>query len=833
LNLKLDKFSFFRSVAAAEVNGLQQVHAKVLQPVHSFKPQFQLYHTWDEQNIHSERSNPTGDNGPDTKILGGMVSRTSTSGLSYKNSSPTSTSLASWAIHEKENLQTLQENGKVESLGSINGTTQLNESTEVQWIEVRDGPCPSGSSTNVKPSPDSLKDNAKSPHKSSLQMWGAVDSADTLLKDLQKARKRRQRRVAHQEPIGNQANDQYLSPVSSNHAILSGPFEDQSSSVVESFNQQQQAQLSLTSSSPSNVGNLFGTSRKRSMTFRSRGFWQPLSPVKEALSTEEVSLSSKSEVEQVLRNHEMPCSAGVMLSDSNRNQSFETSAAPEDPEAGTEKQPEGVFDANGHAPSRFVGSTDLELVQCTSPRKWSASREPDVLSNLSVSSNTALGSPVVEPELLSSVEGKLVYAVFDNAFASDDDGEEVMPLQCASPTFTPKRKPSRSAVYQATEFKRNELPSLLNSAESMGSRDHELLPKFENQVIPLPSTANSSCWTLSPENIDFHPNISDQQGHADAGTDAMQSINCIQFATKEQESMPPKETNPVGKQWHQNSRPLQVKSAEKEVAKQDFLSYVYDTDEKTKTHEKECPIKMRQETEQQIPIEDCKTPPTSLVMSRVQYWNSVHKSASSDEKSSSDSKKGGRKRDGQEASMDSSETNSVSTTFSIDLGCSENSPINYESCSEFEGSDSYYESSAQPLVDVDGKDKEDVCSRCSRGLLLTTPSKHASVFQDQSAPSSGSNKQSMMLSQGDGSPKGRPILGVVPAANWENILAQSPQLWDGKGEPNLTHKYKEVFYYCLPEKSLAIPGIFCYLLKLMVAILTVVIKLRVFCNIKL
>jgi hypothetical protein len=167
------------------------------------------------------------------------------------------------------------------------------------------------------------------------------------------------------------------------------------------------------------------------------------------------------------------------------------------------------------------------------------------------------------------------------------------------------------------------------------------------------------------------------------------------------------------------------------------------------------------------------------------------------------------------------------------LGCSENSPINYESCSEFEGSDSYYESSAQPLVDVDGTDKEDVCSRCSRGLLLTTPSKHASVFQEQSAPSSGSNKQSMMLSQGDRSPKGRPILGVVPAANWENILAQSPQLWDGKGEPNLTHKYKEVFYYCLPEKSFAIPGIFCYLLNLMVAILTLVIKLRVFCNIKL
>jgi hypothetical protein len=194
---------------------------------------------------------------------------------------------------------------------------------------------------------------------------------------------------------------------------------------------------------------------------------------------------------------------------------------------------------------------------------------------------------------------------------------------------------------------------------------------------------------------------------------------------------------------------------------------------------------------------------------------------------------GGRKRDGKEASMDSSETNSVSTTFSIDLGCSENSPINYESCSEFEGSDSYYESSAQPLVDVDDTDKEDVCSRCSRGLLLTTPSKHASVFQEQSAPSSGSNKQSMMLSQGDRSPKGRPILGVVPAANWENILAQSPQLWDGKGEPNLTHKYKEVFYYCLPEKSFAIPVIFCYLLKLMVAILTLVIKLRVFCNIKL
>lgn len=48
------------------------------------------------------------------------------------------------------------------------------------------------------------------------------------------------------------------------------------------------------------------------------------------------------------------------------------------------------------------------------------------------------------------------------------------------------------------------------------------------------------------------------------------------------------------------------------------------------------------------------------------------------------------------------------------------------------------------------------------------------------------------------SPKDRPILAAVAAAHWENVhLAQSPpQLWDGKGEPNLTHKYKEVLFFC-------------------------------------
>jgi hypothetical protein len=101
------------------------------------------------------------------------------------------------------------------------------------------------------------------------------------------------------------------------------------------------------------------------------------------------------------------------------------------------------------------------------------------------------------------------------------------------------------------------------------------------------------------------------------------------------------------KQWQQqNVRPQQANSAEKKFAKQAFLSYVYDTNEQQQmkgSSQKECATKKQQQEEieqQQQSIEEDTTPTMSLVMSRVQYWNSVHKSASSDDRMSSDSKRG-------------------------------------------------------------------------------------------------------------------------------------------------------------------------------------------------
>jgi hypothetical protein len=549
----------------------------------------------------------------------------------------------------------LQENGKVQN---FTATTDISKSADIQWIEVRDGPCPSASSTNVKLSPgNSPKDNAKSPHKLQMQMQSAEDCGDTLPKDLQRTGKRRHRRASsNQEPIEKRAKDQSLKPAYHDAKLADG-FEAQLLSAVESFNQQRQAQLSLTSSSTNNVGSLvFHTSRKRSMAFRSRGFRQPLSPVKEALSIEEASWSIKNESEQVSRNQEMPCT--LRVSDSKRNQSyFEGSVnppSPEKPEAETEKQLKGVFEANPlKQASRFTDkAAQLEPVQCAlpcpSPRKMSASSSsPDVLAALPSSSETSLSYPVVEQEeLLSSVEGRLV----DNGFASDDDGEVGMkPMKCASPTFTPKKKPSRSAVYQATEFKRHELPSLLNSADPV-SRNQDLLPKSMDQgAASLPSLAvNSPQWTLSHENIDFHPS-SDHSWHADtAPVKTMDSTHSI--AQQQQPwSLPPKEKVLTVKQWQQeNVRPPQANSAEKKIAKQAFLSYVYDTNEQQQmkgSSQKECATKKQQQQEieqqqQQQSIEEDTTPTTSLVMSRVQYWNSVHKSASSDERTSSDSKRG-------------------------------------------------------------------------------------------------------------------------------------------------------------------------------------------------
>jgi len=549
----------------------------------------------------------------------------------------------------------LQENGKVQN---FTATTDISKSADIQWIEVRDGPCPSASSTNVKLSPgNSPKDNAKSPHKLQMRMQSAEDCGDTLPKDLQRTGKRRYRRASsNQEPIEKRAKDQSLKPAYHDAKLADG-FEAQLLSAVESFNQQRQAQLSLTSSSTNNVGSLvFHTSRKRSMAFRSRGFRQPLSPVKEALSIEEASWSIKNESEQVSRNQEMPCT--LRVSDSKRNQSyFEGSVnppSPEKPEAETEKQLKGVFEANPlKQASRFTDkAAQLEPVQCAlpcpSPRKMSASSSsPDILAALPSSSETSLSYPVAEQEeLLSSVEGRLV----DNGFASDDDGEVGMkPMKCASPTFTPKKKPSRSAVYQATEFKRHELPSLLNSADPV-SRNQDLLPKsMDRGAASLPSLAvNSPQWTLSHENIDFHPS-SDHSWHADtAPVKTMDSTHSI--AQQQQPwSLPPKEKVLTVKQWQQeNVRPPQANSAEKKIAKRAFLSYVYDTNEQQQmkgSSQKECATKKQQQQEieqqqQQQSIEEDTTPTTSLVMSRVQYWNSVHKSASSDERTSSDSKRG-------------------------------------------------------------------------------------------------------------------------------------------------------------------------------------------------
>lgn len=488
-------------------------------------------------------------------------------------------------------------------------------------------------------------------------MQSAEDCGDTLPKDLQRTGKRRHRRASsNQEPIEKRAKDQSLKPAYHDAKLADG-FEAQLLSAVESFNQQRQAQLSLTSSSTNNVGSLvFHTSRKRSMAFRSRGFRQPLSPVKEALSIEEASWSIKNESEQVSRNQEMPCT--LRVSDSKRNQSyFEGSVnppSPEKPEAETEKQLKGVFEANPlKQASRFPDkAAQLEPVQCAlpcpSPRKMSASSSsPDILAASPSSSETSLSYPVAEQEeLLSSVEGRLV----DNGFASDDDGEVGMkPMKCASPTFTPKKKPSRSAVYQATEFKRHELPSLLNSADPV-SRNQDLLPKsMDRGAASLPSLAvNSPQWTLSHENIDFHPS-SDHSWHADtAPVKTMDSTHSI--AQQQQPwSLPPKEKVLTVKQWQQeNVRPPQANSAEKKIAKRAFLSYVYDTNEQQQmkgSSQKECAIKKQQQQEieqqqQQQSIEEDTTPTTSLVMSRVQYWNSVHKSASSDERTSSDSKRG-------------------------------------------------------------------------------------------------------------------------------------------------------------------------------------------------
>jgi hypothetical protein len=88
-------------------------------------------------------------------------------------------------------------------------------------------------------------------------------------------------------------------------------------------------------------------------------------------------------------------------------------------------------------------------------------------------------------------------------------------------------------------------------------------------------------------------------------------------------------------------------------------------------------------------------------------------------------------------------------------------------------------------------------SRSCSDLEIPPCPKHTSVSQQQSASSSGARKCNIVMLQ-NSSPKGRPILGAVAAAHWENVhLAQSPpQLWDGKGEPNLSHKYKEVLFFC-------------------------------------
>lgn len=536
---------------------------------------------------------------------------------------------------------------------------------EIQWIEVPSAaPCPSGSSTNVKK--DLHTTNSKDKDTTAEAESPRMPKGEGLTnKDSQRpGGKRRQRRTSgdhNSEPAENLKRPKDQPPLLSisPNLLLPEQVEAQLSNAVAAFKQQRlelgakhqslctgQTIPATTFSEPvvSNVANvvgLFRNSRKKSLAIRSRGFRRALSPVKEALSIEESLWGRQSgNIKDVVTPIKYHGTLSYII-----EQSVETanSLEPSPVKVMMELKQHQNGNLNDKInPWVMSENTDFVPVQCASPslspKKRAASSALDALrSTLMVTQNhnTPKSPHVGRYDLEDSVEGTLWNGDEDDEDDEDENGaNHLKPIECASPSFSPRRKNSRGSIPQAviSSLEPEDITHLLVS--STESQEESCTPEGANKSPNLQlAVAPFREWTTVHENMEFQPATTDRNWYSDA-IDAIQSINDIR-SSKERRltegGVSSKENSPAGKnqmvlhqqQQQQNPpsvRPPQCSSAERKILRRAFSWYVAESDERIKACET---IKERQPRKKSQDWEELeeKVLQNSLIPNRNQVGN--------------------------------------------------------------------------------------------------------------------------------------------------------------------------------------------------------------------
>ena len=524
------------------------------------------------------------------------------------------------------------------------------DSMDVHWIEVANAPCPSGFSTNVRRVDDHSQDHAESPRR---PLRAASTGADTSGRNSQKLigkRRQSKRSVDLQEPTEKRSKEQSLVLTDQAPALTPEQIEEQLSQAVAAFRQQKleleaKHQASFCqgpSVSPNNqpcsnpgVVGFFRNSRKKPHALRNRhGFQRSLSPVKEAQSIEEITWSrqSSSRNESISggkpEDLSIPKDSGSStflktVGSCPQNQGFKFSAQILEISPTKSPKPEVTTSENelDERPSAME-SIAMVPIQCASPslspKRRSSSSALDAFCALAANPKTPAGGRYLVGDSVEEQEPDWIQA---GDWDDEVEGMDIKPIECASPSFSDRRKSSRAGpLRQSISFDTKDSTSMASSNEFLDevfraniggqsssspsvktpSRTPFRSPGMqERSVTPSPRKQ----WTPSPQKgIDSSPMINERSWYCDA-IDAIQSINDIR-SSKERRLLTESVSlgnSPAGKtQRHPGPRNPHAFSAEKRILRRAFSWYVSEHDERVRNFglKERFPQREREEPEQ-------------------------------------------------------------------------------------------------------------------------------------------------------------------------------------------------------------------------------------------
>nr|XP_024393105.1 uncharacterized protein LOC112290717 isoform X2 [Physcomitrium patens] len=724
------------------------------------------------------------------------------------------------------------------------------DSMDMHWIEVANAPCSSGFSTNVKGDVNDPRDCAESPRRS---LRAASTGMENSIRNSQKSggkRRQKSRSGLDFQPFEKRSKDLTLALRNQPPAPTSDQVEVQLAQALAAFKEQRReleakhqsfSRGSMSSSMatskgavPSNAGPMVGffrSTRRKPHALRNRGFHhRSLSPVEEAQSIEEIawsrqSTSSKKESESASKPDD---SAGAEVIGSSRfcnsvdksNRDLQRRLTIEDiPVAEPSSVPPHATEQSNTLDDRPVAIAEhiaMVPIQCASPslspRKRPASAALDALVTVTGTAKTgAEGRYNVEDSADGlQPEADWIHRACDWDEEDDDGTEHIKPVECASPSFSPRRRTSRGPVSQSiildpkdssprvpssTEFLEASFLKANSPSVTFKSPSQERLVKTPSplkqyspsplkQCSPSPlkqcSSSTMNECTPSPQK---HNN--ERSWYCDA-IEAIQSINDIR-SFKERRLLTESVSlgsSPVSKEKTQRQadcpRPPHAFSAEKKALRRAFSWFASEHDERVKT------IGTLERPPQIGSVGTEKGNDIGGTTSRLPHDVRNRDTLQRVETCGRQQTDPGIKRGGVlhiRRFSDSDSGGSGSATFSIDLTQGDSSSQNEGECGagDVRGSINTGASFLRERVD-----KENVAARV--GLV---PSKNSILrTSDQSLSSSDSTNKYPRCSQDNATIcESRPILGSVPFNHWDKTptgprTEESRVEWQAAAKPS-------------------------------------------------